>query len=316
MNLPRIAAVVVVHQDDPRVTACLDALRSSEGVVVSAVVVDNGASAGVPPSLGGAHGDGVGGAIRRSLRLRRTANPGFAAGFNDGLAASGPEAPYVLSLNPDCYVRPDAVRLAAAELDRDPRLGAVAFRLYRTGEVALDSAGIVLDPILWRASDRGAGQAAAGRYLKPEDVAAACLAGALLRRTALYAAADGGGEVLDSRYFAYQEDVDLGARLRRAGWRIRYLPEAVATHERGWKEGERRAQPLFLRRCSVRNRLWNVLKNESWPAIFLRLPVLLLYEIARASYLLVREPDVLPAYRQAWRGVRETLRRRHSPRKP
>lgn len=316
MIRPRIAAVVVVHRDDPRLAACLDALRASEGVVVSVVVVENGACAAAPPSLGGPIGDGVGGAVLRTLRLRRTENPGFAAGFNDGLAATAPEAPYVLSLNPDCLVRPDAIAAAADALEADPRLGAVAFRLLRADGVALDSAGIVVDPILWRAKDRGAGRPAEGRYLEPQDVDAACLAGALLRRSALEAAKDGAGEVLDSRYFAYQEDVDLGFRLRRAGWRIRYLPRAVATHERGWKEGTRRLQPTFLRRCSLRNRLWNVLKNASFSAIFLRLPVLLLYEIALASYLLVREADVLPAYVRAWRGAGETLRRRRAPRKP
>jgi GT2 family glycosyltransferase len=139
------------------------------------------------------------------------------------------------------------------------------------------------------------------------------LAGALLRRSALDAARDGAGDVLDRRYFAYQEDVDLGLRLRRAGRPVLYVPTAVARHERGWKPGGRRAVPRGLRRASLRNRLWTVLKNVGPLGILARLPLLLLYEIARASYLLLREPDVLPAYGEAWRGAAESLRRRKSP---
>lgn len=37
----------------------------------------------------------------------------------------------------------------------------------------------------------------------------------------------------DERYFLYVEDADLGLRLRRAGYKIRYLPEAQIIHHRG-----------------------------------------------------------------------------------
>ena len=48
------------------------------------------------------------------------------------------------------------------------------------------------------------------------------------RRAALEAARDGAGEVLDERLLAYKEDVDLGWRIRRAGYRIVYEPAARA----------------------------------------------------------------------------------------
>ncbi|MCX7973363.1 MAG: glycosyltransferase family 2 protein [Candidatus Aminicenantes bacterium] len=37
----------------------------------------------------------------------------------------------------------------------------------------------------------------------------------------------------DERYFLYVEDADLGLRLRQAGYKIRYLPEARIIHHRG-----------------------------------------------------------------------------------
>jgi len=63
-----------------------------------------------------------------------------------------------------------------------------------------------------------------GRFDEPGEVFAACAGAALYRRGAVL---DVGG--FDERFFLYLEDVDLGLRLRLAGWRCRYEP-AVARH--------------------------------------------------------------------------------------
>ena len=150
----------------------------------------------------------------------------------------------------------------------------------------------------------------AGRFEQSARVDAACLAGALFRRSALEAARDGAGEILDSRFFAYKEDVDLGWRMRRAGFSILYEPGARAVHERRWKEGARASMPLDLRRLSLRNRWLTILKNESTLGFLLRIPFYLLLETIIILYLLVREPRVLRAYPMILAGLRETLLRR------
>ena len=42
----------------------------------------------------------------------------------------------------------------------------------------------------------------------------------------------------DERFFAYLEDVDLGVRLRLAGWACLYEPAAVARHAGGGSSGQ------------------------------------------------------------------------------
>ena len=64
-----------------------------------------------------------------------------------------------------------------------------------------------------------------GRYDEPGEVFAACAGAALYRRAAVAAA---GG--FDERLGIYLEDVDLGLRLRLAGWSCRWEPRAVAAH--------------------------------------------------------------------------------------
>ena len=63
-----------------------------------------------------------------------------------------------------------------------------------------------------------------GRFDEPGEVFSACAGAALYRRGAVL---DVGG--FDERFFLYLEDVDLGLRLRLAGWRCRYEP-VVARH--------------------------------------------------------------------------------------
>lgn len=292
-----MSAVVVVLGDDSRVHECLAAL-AAEAREAEVVVVENAAT-----------GDGPSLPIEPAKRIRRPENPGYAASAAEAIEAT--TRAYVLTLNPDATLHRGSLARAVAVLDAHDDVGAVAFRLLRPDGQTLDSAGIQLGPIR-RARDRGMGEPADGAFTSREDVDAACMACALFRRTALEAARDGAGEILDRRFFAYKEDVDLGWRLRHAGFRVAYVPDAVATHERGWKEGGRRAIPLELRILSLRNRWWTILKNESALSLLLRMALYIPVEVMLVLLLLVTEPGVLRAYPRIALGIPGSLRRRMS----
>ena len=68
----------------------------------------------------------------------------------------------------------------------------------------------------------------------PRDVDWVSGAAVWLRREALD---DIGG--WDERYFMYMEDVDLCLRLRRAGWRVEYLPSGEVVHVQGVSTSQR-----------------------------------------------------------------------------
>jgi GT2 family glycosyltransferase len=291
-----VTAIIVALGDDPQLPSCLSALASEDAMELEVAVVENGAS-GPPPVL--RHGP--------DIRLRRPENPGFAAAVNEALARTRGE--HVLVLNPDATLLQGSLSVALTTLGCDPRIGAVAFRLLRPGGSVLDSAGIRLG-LVRRARDRGMGRPAARRFLRASDVDGACMACALFRRSALEAARDGAGEVLDSRFFAYKEDVDLCWRLRRAGFRVVYEPRAVAFHERGWKERSRSAIPHRLRVLSFRNRWLMIAKNEPALSFVLRLALYVPYEVLLALWLLLREPRVLAAYAEIAAEIGESLRRR------
>lgn len=290
-----VSVVVVVFGEDERLAKALASLRTQH--CVRECVVMHHASADESTVR---DDNGI-------VHVHTKANPGFAAGFNNGLALTDGE--FVFSLNPDARLESGALDAALTAMLAQAQCGGIALRLLRPDGVTLDSAGIALS-WLRRGRDRGMGEQCAGRFVRAEQVDAACMAAALFRRAALLEARDGAGEVLDSRFFAYKEDVDLCWRLRRAGWAIRYEPAAVAVHERGWREGQRRKVAPHLRALSFGNRWLMILKNESAGGCMLRALPWLMQEVLLTLWLLVTEPSTLKGYAHALRGARGSLSRR------
>jgi len=129
-----------------------------------------------------------------------------------------------------------------------------------TKMVALDDPGLLDDcgDVLRRdgvCEQRGHGRRDEGRYDAPGEVFAACAGAALYRRDAVLAA---GG--FEESFFAYLEDVDLGLRLRLAGWRCVYEP-VVARHA---GQGSAGALRRPVGRLVARNTLLLVARH--WPA--------------------------------------------------
>ena len=85
---------------------------------------------------------------------------------------------------------------------------------------------------------RGRFERDSGAFDAPGEVFSACAGAALYRRAAVAAA---GG--FDERLGTYLEDVELGLRLRLAGWRCRWEPRAVARHAGGGSSAALRHGP-------------------------------------------------------------------------
>jgi N-acetylglucosaminyl-diphospho-decaprenol L-rhamnosyltransferase len=177
-------------------------------------------------------------------------NDGFGRAVNRGVAAGDGEA--VVLLNDDMEVRPDFLERLVAPLEADASVGMVAGLMLVPGsEDLVDAFGIELDPALsaynrLRHAPLGTPP---GRLAVPSG-------GAVAYRRAAWEQAGG----FDPRFEAYGEDVDLGLRLRLAGWGAAEAPDAVGTHLGGgvlgryaprqrWLAGFARA--FLLRRYGV-----------------------------------------------------------------
>lgn len=246
----RVDVVVVAYNSAATLRGCVAPLVDEPGVHV--IVVDNAspddslaAVAGLPVTV-----------------VRAYANHGFAAGCNLGTAHG--VAPYVLLLNPDARLERADLAALVAVLDDEPAAGiagprileadgALAHSQRRFPRRASTFAQALFLHRLWPlaawSDELIRDRAAYERPGAPDWLSGACL---LVRREALEAV---GG--LDEDFFLYCEDIDLCARVRTAGWDVRYEPTATARHE-GGVSGPREA----LLGIYARNRVRYARKHE------------------------------------------------------
>lgn len=217
----RATAIVVNWNAGARLSQCVAALLDQRGVELDILIVDNASSDDSLATLV-AYGDRV--------RVVQTGeNLGFGRAINRGLAAS--DSAIALALNPDVALRSDAVKAMIDFLNAHPDVGMVGPRLKDADGRIIASCGDaprLADEICRKFLLHKLFPSLNFRRRSPATpelvdwVTGACFA---VRRRAI-AAVDG----LDEAIFMYYEDVDLGLRIQRAGWRVAYLPHALGTH--------------------------------------------------------------------------------------
>src|SRR5262249_26992254 len=152
---------------------------------------------------------------------------GFARANNQAIAIAASR--YVLLLNPDTRVRPDALQTLVRFMDEHPKAAAAGPRLLNAdGSLhASCQPAPTLSRELWRLFHLDAAWSRASYRMQDwridtprlvDVVQGACI---ILRRSVLDTA---GG--LDEGYFIYSEEVDLCHRLRRHGWQVWWVPQA------------------------------------------------------------------------------------------
>jgi GT2 family glycosyltransferase len=217
------AAVVVPNRNGLRwLPGCLGSIARQTTPAAEVVVVDDASTDGSREHLAEHHPQ------VRVVALER--NAGFAAAANRGLEAVS--ARYVALVNTDVELDPEWLARTTAVLDEHPEAATVASKLVSLRDPErLDDTGDFLRRD-GAAEQRGHDRRDDGRWDRPGEVFSACAAAALYRRAPVL---ELGG--FDERLFMYLEDVDLGLRLRLAGWECRYEP-VVARHASGGSNAE------------------------------------------------------------------------------
>jgi N-acetylglucosaminyl-diphospho-decaprenol L-rhamnosyltransferase len=227
---PDITVIIVNYNSGPHLAECLNSLVAGlAGFNWEAVVVDN-ASTDNSEMVAEATGD-----ERSRVRLVRLAsNTGFAAAANLG-ARTGTSS-RLLFMNPDCVAAPGFFAPLLQEFETPSRPAAVAPCVVNEdgspqgnarGDPTMITGLFGRSTLLSRLFPSS--RVARRNVPMPESQAASVdwVSGScvLVRRKAFEAI---GG--FDQRYFLYWEDADFCRRLRNAGWRIRFRPDARVVH--------------------------------------------------------------------------------------
>lgn len=229
--VPVVSIIVVSYNVRDLLLAALSSIRDQAGPVeVETIVVDNASTDGTVRA--------VSAAFPEVAVVELLENRGFGAANNVGLRRA--RGRYILFLNPDAALRPDALPILVRYLDDHPDVGVVAPRLrYPDGSIQPSRrrfptvATLLVESTVpqrwwsgWPANQR---YFLAGTAEEDEqDVDWVVGAAFLARRNALDPI---GG--FDERFFMYSEELDLCRRIRSRGWRIGYCPNAEVVHHEG-----------------------------------------------------------------------------------
>jgi len=227
MPTPDVTVSLVSFNTRDLLRAALQAVEASRGVSCEVFVVDNGSADG--------SADMVQAEFPAARLIRNPDNRGFAAANN--LAIRRAAGRYVLLLNPDTEVSPDAIRTLADYLDRHPDTGICGPRIVFP-DGTFQSCGYRF-PTVWSEIRQSKNvnrlvKALVGPETFPADwpeardvdwVDGACL---MIRREVI----DRIGP-LDEQYFLYAEELDWCFNARKAGWRVAAVPAAGIVHHQG-----------------------------------------------------------------------------------
>jgi hypothetical protein len=222
-----ITIVIVNWNTEDLLAQCLYSLEenvlAAEDLNTETIIVDNSST------------DGSSTMVRKRFPwvylIENSENVGFARANNQVLRDACGR--YVVLLNSDTLVHPDAFETMVEFMDTFPRAGGGGPRLLNEDGTLQPSCHPMLTPgrefwrlmfldEIWHRATYKQADWDIGKSRRVEVIKGACL---MLRREAL----DEVG-LLDERYFMYTEEMDLCYRLLQAGWELWWVPQAVVTH--------------------------------------------------------------------------------------
>jgi len=180
-------------------------------------------------------------------------NLGFAGGVNAGIRKSIADGDdFVALFNNDAVADKDWLRHLVEDLEAHAEAGIATCKLLDSQRTHVDSTGDIYT--IWGLPyPRGRGEEVSDKYDALVEVFGAS-GGASLYRTRMLQEIG----LFDEDFFAYYEDVDISFRAQLAGWKVRYVPTALAYHQIGATSSKIKG---FTTYQTMKNYPWLLWKN-------------------------------------------------------
>lgn len=279
---------------------CIESLQKITYPNYEIVVVDNASKGDDVERLRTRYGSVV-------RIIQNDANLGFAEGNNVGVRdvlARG-VSQYVLFLNSDTIVESNFLDRLVAKAESNPKIGLVGPEIrYYYDRDKTHSRGGIID--LYTGWHFVGGTYHQSRYRDDSQFVLDFYSGcAVMIRTDLLKRLGG----FDPQYFYYVEDVDLGYRVRRAGYLVASESTAVIYHKEGASVGGNTANPLTAF-YQTRNTILFIRKHGQWYHRLVFYPVLAL----KMLYDLIKFwPTERKIWLSRWRGIAWQFTHRPTP---
>jgi len=257
-------AVIIVNWNSwDYLFPCLEAVYQQTLQDFDLIVVDNASSDQAPGSLLDEY--------PRLTFIQNGENLGFAAANNQAIRLAV-DCEWIVLLNPDTLPRKTWLECLQKAATAYPDFSFFGSRLVMVDNPdKLDGTGDVyhMSGLSWRA---GHGLDTSSVSDKSKEIFSPCAAAAMYRRQDLLSV---GG--FDEDFFCYNEDVDLGFRLRLAGHRSLSVPDSVVLHHGSATTSVRSDFAVYH---GHRNLVWTWFKDMPMVLLWLFLPAHVLYGLA------------------------------------
>jgi len=227
--MPDIAVVVASWNGKKYLKDCFDSLAAQTFQNFKIIFVDNGSADDSVDFVRENYENVFPGRLEM---MRFEKNTGFAKGYNAGMekALENESTKYVMILNNDTKLDEKCLERLMDCAKKHPEAGSIQPKVLNFFDRdKIDCAGIVFsaDGVTM---NRGYGEKDEKKYDREEEVFGVNGTAALLSRTALEETQLAKGEYFDNDFFAYHEDTDLAWRMRLAGFRSFFCPDARLLH--------------------------------------------------------------------------------------
>jgi len=222
-----ISIIIVNYNTAELLAPCLNSVEPRSDLGLEVIVVDN---ASQDDSAAMVSRD-----FPRVKLIANESNAGFARANNQALKVSNRE--YIYFLNPDTVVQPGAFEAMIGFMESHTDVGLAGTRI-------LNPNGSVQSSV----ERRYPGERRAQKDLRglPGDIAWVLGASMVARRAIVE---ELGG--FDEGFFLYGEEQDLCLRIRKAGWKIGFITDAVVVHWGGQSERTTATEDLWKKKFTA-----------------------------------------------------------------
>ncbi len=296
---PTVSVVIVNWNSGDLLKECLSRIVNQTYPPTHIFVVDNGSTDGSVNHVN---------LFERVTLLPLKTNTGFAAANNRAIELCVTD--YIALINPDAFADLNWLKqLVLAAID-NPTIAAFGSQQLIFGQPnVLDGTGDIyhISGLVWR---DGYGRLQNEFDTLPKEIFSPCAGAALYVREAIQNIGN-----FDEDFFCYVEDVDLGFRLRIAGYQSIYVPSAIVHHVGSATTGGHRS--LFSVYHGHRNLVWAYVKNMPTFLFWTLLPLHIILNIASIFYFSItgNSKIILKAKYDAIKGLPKMLKKRRSVQK-
>jgi GT2 family glycosyltransferase len=280
-------SIITINYNQLQLTCeLLDSLRKLTYPEVEVIVVDNHSKEN-PANV-------IGERYPEVKLILSSENLGFAGGNNLGIRAS--RGKYLLFLNNDTEVDPGFLEPLVALFESNPRAGAASSKIlyFNSGETIQYAGSSRIDPFTGRSKRIGYMEKDQGQHNRLQETDLAHGAAMMVPRKVIEEVG-----MMPDFFFLYYEEVDWCESIKKAGYKIYFVPDSKVYHKESMSIGKGSTLKTYY---MTRNRLLYMRRNTAGFRKLTWILFFLLFSLPKNALMFTLKRDVNHA-KAFWKGL-------------